>query len=134
LSDNHRGQKSPPQLTMKRFILYLFRWQLSTPILWLVVRNLGTGIWATVIANLIGGSIFFWVDRFIFTSYAVEVWQFKEKGTCDKCGRQESLWRLTRAPNYDRRGSPPMFLCMRCSREKTRELRSKGIKIRGKSI
>ena len=60
-------------INMKRFALYLFRWQLSTPILWLVVRNLGVGIWSTIIANLIGGSIFFWVDRFIFTSKAVEV-------------------------------------------------------------
>jgi len=50
---------------MKRFIFYLLRWQLSTPILWLVVRHLGVGIWSTVIANLIGGVIFFWVDKFI---------------------------------------------------------------------
>lgn len=118
---------------MKRFILYLLRWQLSTPILWLVVKNLGAGIWATVVANLLGGAIFFWVDKFIFTSYAVEVWHLKEKGRCDKCGQETSLWRLTRAPNYDRRDSPPVFLCMRCSREKTAELRKKGIKVRGKS-
>ena len=42
---------------MKRFLLYLIRWQLSTPILWLVVRNLGAGLGATVIANLIGASM-----------------------------------------------------------------------------
>ncbi len=118
---------------MKRFILYLVRWQLSTPILWLVVRQMGTGIWSTVIANLIGGAIFFWVDRFIFTSYAVEVWQFKDTGTCDRCGKQESLWRLVRAPNYDKRDSPPKFFCMQCSREKTAELRAQGVKIRGRS-
>lgn len=59
---------------MRRFVLYLIRWQLSTPILWLVVRHLGTSLYATVIANLIGGAIFFWVDKFIFTSRAVEVW------------------------------------------------------------
>ncbi|MBU1007108.1 MAG: hypothetical protein KKH08_05930 [Candidatus Omnitrophica bacterium] len=72
---------------MRRFILYLIRWQLSTPILWLVVRNLGAGLWQTVGANLIGGSIFFWVDKFIFTSKAVEMRHFKEKGICDDCGK-----------------------------------------------
>ena len=117
----------------RKFILYLLRWQLSTPILWLVVRNLGAGIGSTIVANLIGGSIFFWVDKFIFTSYAVEVWQFKDKGRCDNCGKEESLWRLVRAPNYDRRDTQPLFLCMECSKAKTEALRSKGIKIRGKS-
>ena len=114
--------------------MYLMRWQLSTPILWLVVRNLGAGIWATVIANLIGGMIFFWVDRFIFTSYAIEVWQFKDKGRCDACGKVENLWRLVKAPHYDKRSSAPCFLCMQCSKKKTEELRAQGIKIRGKSL
>lgn len=118
---------------MKRFFLYLVRWQLSTPILWLVVKNMGAGIWATVLANLIGGVIFFWVDKFIFTSYAVEVWQFKDRGTCDKCKKEESVWRLVAAPNYDKRDAKPHFLCIECSKEKTDELRKKGIKIRGKS-
>ncbi len=118
----------------RRFILYLLRWQLSTPILWLVVKNLGVGIWSTVLANLIGGAIFFWVDRFIFTSYAIEVWQFKDKGRCDECGKVESLWRLVKAPNYDKRDSNPHFLCMQCSKKKTDELRAQGIKVRGKSL
>jgi hypothetical protein len=118
---------------MKRFLLYLFRWQLSTPILWLVVRHMGAGIWSTVAANLIGGAIFFWVDRFIFTSSAIEVWHFKEKGRCDRCGKEESLWRLAMAPNYDRRDATPKFLCMACSKAKTEELRGQGYKIRGKS-
>jgi hypothetical protein len=118
---------------MRKFLLYLFRWQLSTPILWLAVKNLGAGIWSTVLANLIGGAIFFWVDRFIFTSYAVEIWHFKERGKCAACGREETLWRLVRAPNYDKRDAAPVFLCMDCSRKKTAELRAKGLKIRGKS-
>ena len=118
---------------MKRFILYLIRWQLSTPILWLVVRNLGAGFGATIIANLIGGSIFFWIDKFIFTSKAVEMWHFKEKGICDRCGKETSLWRLVLAPNYDKRQSEPKFFCMACSKKRTDQLRGKGIKIRGKS-
>lgn len=50
----------------KRYLTYLARWQLSTPILaavmllpWGVVVN-------TIIANLIGGLVFYWVDRWIF--------------------------------------------------------------------
>ena len=120
-------------INAKKFALYLFRWQLSTPILWLVVRNLGVGIWSTIIANLIGASIFFWVDRFIFTSKAVEMWHVKEKGICDSCGKETSLWRLVLAPNYDRRESEPKFFCMECSKKRTDDLRKKGIKIRGKS-
>ena len=52
----------------KKYILYLIRWQLSTPILAVCVvwlASLGT-TWATIIANFIGGLIFFWVDKWIF--------------------------------------------------------------------
>jgi len=52
---------------MKRFLLYLLRWQLSTPILALVLHLLDTNeIIETIIANLIGGIIFFWIDKLIF--------------------------------------------------------------------
>lgn len=50
------------------FVLYLLRWQLSTPLLWLCIillQNLGD-FWATVAANLIGGCVFYLVDRKIF--------------------------------------------------------------------
>ena len=53
---------------MKRFLLYLLRWQLSSPILALCLvwlEPVGT-VWATIIANLIGGCIFFFVDKWIF--------------------------------------------------------------------
>ena len=118
---------------MRRFILYLIRWQLSTPILWFVVRNLGAGLWQTIVANLIGGSIFFWIDKFIFTSKAVEMWHFKEKGICDDCGKETSLWRLVLAPSYDKRQSEPKFFCIECSKKRTDQLRSKGVKVRGRS-
>ena len=53
---------------MKKFILYLIRWQMSTPILAVVVAYFAyLGEWAAAgIANLVGGCIFFWVDRWIF--------------------------------------------------------------------
>ena len=126
---------------IKRFLLYLGRWQLSTPLLAPIVAIFqGGSIWGTPeswlgssVANLVGGSIFFWVDRFIFTSKAVEMWHFKENGICDQCGKEASLWRLTLAPNYDKRDAQPKFFCMECSKIKTDELRKKGIKVRGKS-
>lgn len=136
---------------MKRFLLYLIRWQLSTPILAPIVAitknfpqilsgNYNIPWFGTpedwigaAIANLIGGSIFFWVDRFIFTSAAVEMWH-TTYGYCDKCQEKTSLWRLTLAPGYDKRDDKnPVYLCYKCSKEKSDELRSKGIKIRGKS-
>jgi hypothetical protein len=50
--------------TMKKFIKYLIRWQLSTPVLALCVQFIPAGtLWTTVIANLIGGCIFFWIDK-----------------------------------------------------------------------
>lgn len=51
-----------------KYLLYLGRWQLSTPILALVMAKMtvGNGTIKVIIANLIGGLIFFWVDRLIF--------------------------------------------------------------------
>ena len=53
---------------MGRYVLYLLRWQLSTPILAVVVGALAVyGEWvAAAAANLVGGLVFFWVDRLIF--------------------------------------------------------------------
>jgi hypothetical protein len=53
---------------MIKFIIYLIRWQLSTPILaitMVLLANFNTWV-ATILANLIGGCIFFFVDRIIF--------------------------------------------------------------------
>ena len=113
---------------MKRFVFYLIRWQLSTPILWLAVRQLGVGIWSTVIANLIGGAIFFWIDKFIFTSAIFEVWHVKDLGHCDKCGKEAALRRLVKTKDYDRTDAHPIFLCPKCSKEKLTVLHAQGIK------
>ena len=52
---------------LKKYILYLIRWQFSTPVLALVLYILKINvIIETIIANLIGGIIFFWVDYKIF--------------------------------------------------------------------
>ena len=51
------------------FLLYLLRWQLSSPILWccLILLSDKLGVfWATVLSNLAGGAVFYFVDRWIF--------------------------------------------------------------------
>lgn len=53
--------------TFKQYSLYLLRWQLSTPILAVVLYILNENeLVETIIANLIGGLIFFWIDKKIF--------------------------------------------------------------------
>ena len=51
-----------------RFLLYLLRWQMSTPVFYLCFWWLAdvNGWLATFTANLIGGTIFYFVDRAIF--------------------------------------------------------------------
>ena len=51
-----------------RYALYLGRWQLSTPVLALAIVFLPMlpVFWQAVVANLIGGAMFFFVDRWIF--------------------------------------------------------------------
>jgi hypothetical protein len=136
---------------MVRFLLYLARWQASSVLLapaiaivnafftpnvdWNTVAWFGTlTSWVGAICgNFVGGCVFFWVDRFIFTSKAVEMWHVIPNGKCDQCGKVTELWRLTLAPRYDKRQDEPKYLCMECSKKKTDQLRSKGIKIHGKS-
>ena len=55
---------------MNKLLLYLARWQLSTPILAIVtmytVDKIGS-FYAAIIANLIGGLIFYKIDKLIFS-------------------------------------------------------------------
>ena len=51
---------------MRRLLLYIIRWQLSTPILYVCMARLPFDpLFKTVVANLIGALIFFPVDRAI---------------------------------------------------------------------
>ncbi|HOD86022.1 MAG TPA: hypothetical protein PKK41_05370 [Methanoculleus sp.] len=115
----------------KRYVLYLIRWQLSTPILAGVLALLGGlgALTATIIANLIGGLIFFWVDRFIFTSETLSAqWEVREEVRCADCGTIARGYRLVRAKNYDKTRDPaPEFRCEACSKRKSEELRRRGI-------
>lgn len=125
---------------MVKFILYLIRWQLSTPILAPIVAYFkhsesmfGTKEdWiAATIANLIGGCIFFWVDRFIFKSKIVEKWEILKYGQCYDCGRSGILKRLVSAPGYDKSDDiNPQYRCSDCSKKKLEQLiREKKVKI-----
>ena len=53
---------------IKKYLLYLARWQASTlilaPVIWLMADY---SSWAAaIVANLIGGLVFFWIDKWIF--------------------------------------------------------------------
>jgi hypothetical protein len=52
---------------MTTLMKYLARWQLSTPVLAVCVLYLPFGgVWNAIIANLIGGILFYRVDNWIF--------------------------------------------------------------------
>ncbi len=84
---------------------------------------------STIIANIIGGLIFFWVDRFIFTSpHFSPQWEIREEVKCADCGETAKGFRLVRARNYDRtRDRNPEFRCEKCSPLKLQELKERGV-------
>ena len=119
-------------INLKRYGLYLLRWQLSTPILagiGVLLAAYGQLV-AAIIANLIGGLIFFWVDRFIFIAPVLNgEWSVKEDVSCVDCGKVSRGYRLVRAKGYDRTEARPEFRCEECSKRKSIELREKGIEV-----
>lgn len=120
------------RINFKQYLLYLLRWQLSTPILAVVLIWLSnfSRLFATVVANLIGGLIFFWVDKFIFTSHLLQAqWQVEENVQCCSCGRISRGYRLVKTKNYDRSKEVPRFRCEPCSQQKTIALRESGVDV-----
>jgi hypothetical protein len=120
------------QVNYKRYGLYLLRWQASTPILagvGIILASMGQLV-AAIVANLIGGLIFFWVDQFIFTSQSLAAqWEVKEKIACVDCGKVARGYRLVRSGDYDRtHDNEPEFRCEDCSRKKSEKLKGQGIK------
>jgi hypothetical protein len=124
---------------IKQYLAYLVRWQLSTPILAPIVAAFknsssifGTRLdWiAASVANLIGGLIFFWVDRFIFSSRMLAPeWEIRENVNCVDCGKLARGYRLVKAKNYDRTAGVPEFRCEECSKKKAEQLKKKGVKV-----
>ncbi|MGI6168998.1 MAG: hypothetical protein ACOYI4_04680 [Christensenellales bacterium] len=113
---------------VKKYLLYLLRWQLSTPILAVVISLLPVANeWiSVVVANLIGGLIFFWVDTMIFKQRMLfDVWSVQEDIHCADCGVFCRGYRLVKAKGYDRsRDENPEFRCEECSKRKHEEMRS----------
>jgi hypothetical protein len=109
---------------MKRFLLYLFRWQCSSPILILCLAWLPFGpLLGTVISNLIGGTAFFWFDKFIFTSKSLSTeWEVKRNVECCDCGHVGRGYRVRRAKGYDRTKVIPLYRCEGCSTRKADEI------------
>jgi hypothetical protein len=122
---------------IKRYILYLFRWQLSTPILAPIIALFtGGSIWGTkeswigsIVANLIGGLVFFWVDKVIFTNKKLgSTWHVRENIVCVDCGKSAHRgYRLVKSANYDKTVGISKYRCESCSIKKAHELEQKGI-------
>ena len=105
---------------VKKYVLYLARWQASTLILWPCIEWFsGFPSWASaVIANLIGGLIFFWVDSLIFSGkMPYPIWTVRT-GICDSCGGEGRLYRKIIDIGYDASKKEPVFLCEECSVDK----------------
>jgi DNA-directed RNA polymerase subunit RPC12/RpoP len=112
---------------IKRYFFYLIRWQLSTPLLaiciYLLTSKLGPAV-TTILANFIGGLIFFWVDQWIFKKtdilFTGELWEVKDNVICQECGKAvDRGYRLVKGENYDRSmDKHPEFRCHDCSRKK----------------
>ena len=112
--------------TIKKYILYLIRWQLSTPILGVVLILLASmdTLVATIIANLIGGLMFFWVDKFIFRKRSkLPQWEIKENYACADCAKTETCFRIVSWGKYDRSGDEsPQYRCKECSLQKMSQI------------
>jgi hypothetical protein len=114
---------------IKKYALYLIRWQLSTPILavvLIVLSNMNT-VLATVIANLIGGLVFFWVDRFIFRNLSKNpLWEINDNTVCVDCGTAGRGYRIAEWLGYNRKQDKnPQFRCEKCKDIKMAEVRKK---------
>ena len=117
-------------MIIKKYALYLLRWQLSTPILAPIVAMFTGGSivgtpesWlGACVANLIGGCIFFWVDGWIFKKTDIlhgELWEKVSAVYCADCGSFQEGLRLVKAKGYDKSLDPkPEFRCPKCSRLK----------------
>lgn len=112
---------------IKKYFLYLLRWQCSTPILSVVIWALPLdSISEAVIANLIGGLIFFWIDRLIFKQVVVYVWWEKKQGRCVDCGKPGVTMRVIRAGRYNKEADQnPEYRCRECADKKLREVLQK---------
>lgn len=118
----------------KNLLVYMIRWQLSTPILaWVTYMFTGTSesISTAVVGNLIGSLIFYWIDLVTFLSGTLShQWEVNESITCHDCGADNVRgYRLVIAPKYNRIKHTPQFRCEACSQKKVAALKAGGLEI-----
>lgn len=111
----------------QKYLLYLTRWQLSTPLIsgvFFLLTGRMNALWIGVIANFIGGLIFFWVDKFIFRSKTkAPLWEIQNNGTCHDCGKTGTCYRIVEWRGYNRRVvKEPQFRCDQCKDAKMQEI------------
>jgi hypothetical protein len=118
---------------LKRYFLYLLRWQLSTPILAVCVTLLSSlgNVLATVIANLAGGLMFFWIDKLIFSrKRTLPVWSVCPEAIYVDCGHTGRGYRLVESVRYDHINDiNPQYRCESCSIKKAEKLSEKGVPV-----
>jgi len=111
----------------KKYLLYLIRWQLSTPILAVVLYFLTdmNTLLATVLANFIGGLIFFWVDKFIFKKVVNKpLWEIVDNYECFDCHKKGRSYRIVEWGKYDKSNdAKPEFRCEECSIKKMKKIK-----------
>ena len=121
------------KINFKIYSLYLLRWQLSTPILalCLIWLNSFNPTIATIVANFIGGLIFFWIDKYIFKYKSLDaLWHIKEEVICSDCNKKSRGYRLVKTINYNKEeDKKPKFRCEECSVLKTNKLKLDGVKL-----
>lgn len=118
----------------KNLIVYMIRWQLSTPILaWVTYMFTGTSesISTAIVGNLIGSLIFYWIDLVTFLSGTLShQWEVKDNITCHDCGSEVIRgYRLVIAPKYNRIKHTPQYRCETCSIQKVESLKKAGLEI-----
>jgi hypothetical protein len=103
------------------------RWQGSSTLLYfcLIYFNPIVGeLWATIASNLIGGVIFFYFDRFIFTSkYLNPLWEIKSNKVCADCESRGYGFRIALKNGYDKtKEINPEFRCYNCATKKAQNM------------
>ncbi|MFA6171271.1 MAG: hypothetical protein WCW77_05790 [Patescibacteria group bacterium] len=116
---------------VKKYAFYLGRWQLTSITLYPCLLLFGSGVYGVIAANFIGGLIFFWVDKYIFSNKIVPIyWEIKEETVCHDCGKKDRGFRVVKAKNYDRsKDKAPQYRCDECSKKKLAELKARGVEI-----
>lgn len=113
----------------RSYLLYCGRWQMSTPLLAGVLFLLGgmNPLWATIIANLIGGASFFFIDRLIFRRQKKNEpsWEIREKTLCHDCTTLGTGFRIVEWGRYDRLDAEPEWRCLGCALKKKKEVQEK---------